>query len=97
MTKHKMVEPTVFYSIAAVPTVLLLTQAAKQTFRFHRTLVPLTALTFGLGYSAFIERRGDMVEGVIMGCLYGLAGIGLYALLRTLFRFYRQRGNGPFR
>ncbi|RYL95710.1 hypothetical protein EWI07_00600 [Sporolactobacillus sp. THM7-4] len=92
-----MIETTAFHVVLAVLSVLILTQAVKLIFRISAGLIPFTALTFGLCFSALIEGRTGIAEGLLNGILYGLAGIGTYAMIKTLIRWYRHRKEGPFR
>lgn len=92
----RMIETTVFHGIFAVLTVLLMTQAAKLLFQIKGVLTLITALTFGLCFSVFIEGRHEMSGIFFMGGLYGLAAVGLYAAARTVFRLFRFRREGPF-
>ncbi|WP_420535555.1 hypothetical protein [Alkalihalobacillus pseudalcaliphilus] len=73
----------------AVPTIIIVTQILKITFKLNKAWVPTLANIIGYSVSIFISHRHDLAAGIFMGFFYGAAAIGTYASIKTALRAYR--------
>lgn len=78
-------------AVLAIPSVMVLTQLLKISFKIPEQYVPTLALVIALSISIFISHRHDIVAGLFMGWFYGYAAIGSYASLKTTVTFFRNK------
>jgi hypothetical protein len=70
-------------ALFAVPTIMILTQVMKKSFKVKKKYVPFIANVLGYAFAIFISHRGNILAGIFMGYFYGYAAIGSYASLKT--------------
>ncbi|MCQ2009331.1 hypothetical protein NOM01_04885 [Sporolactobacillus sp. STSJ-5] len=91
-----MVQMIIIQAFAAFGAIMLLLVFVKLFFHAHDVMLFPAAFAFGLFYTAFIERRTELLEGAIIGAVYALAAYGLYMLVKKLSKLYRHSKDGPF-
>ncbi|MCO7176090.1 hypothetical protein ACFP7A_09250 [Sporolactobacillus kofuensis] len=91
-----MIQMIIVQTVSAFGAIMMLIALVKLFFHTHDLILFPAALSFGLFYTAFIERRADLIEGAFLGIIYALSAYGLYMLARKLSKVYRHQKEGPF-